>query len=315
MRKRTYRTVLVKQVDVQQLVEGARERLILGCDAAKAVWYGAWMNEQGEVLQTMRWDLVTDTAAVLRLVQQLRDAGRAVDVAVEPTGTYADALVAQMRRQGVDVYRVNAKHAHDYQEIYDGVPSGHDAKAAAIIAKLHLERGSQSRRWDPIPPARRELRVRVDALDWIKQDEQRYLSRLESRLARFAGQFAGILRFDCPDEHHDSLLEDLKGFNNLNVQVVREVEVPDRKTKRLSLDIMGNHRPGFMRQVATAITRAGGNMVELSSERDVCPQAGHILFRAVGTIEVVEDFDEAQLGKALEALGSDLSVSVKPECN
>ena len=184
MRKRTYRAVLVKQVDVQQLVQGATERLILGCDAAKAAWYGAWMNEQGEVLQTIRWDLVADTAAVLTLVQQLRDAGRAVEVAVEPTGTYADALVAQMRRQGVDVYRVNAKHAHDYQEIYDGVPSGHDAKAAAIIAKLHLERGSQSRRWDPIPTARRELRVRVDALDWLKQDEQRYLSRLESRLAR-----------------------------------------------------------------------------------------------------------------------------------
>ncbi len=105
MRKRTYRAVLVKQVDVQQLVQGATDRLILGCDAAKAVWYGAWMNEQGEVLQTIRWDLVADTAAVLTLVQQRRDAGRAVDVAVEPTGTYADALVAQMRAQGVDVYR------------------------------------------------------------------------------------------------------------------------------------------------------------------------------------------------------------------
>jgi transposase len=31
---------------------------------------------------------------------------------------------------------------------------------------------------------RRELRVRVAALDWIKQDEQRAISRLESRLAR-----------------------------------------------------------------------------------------------------------------------------------
>ena len=50
MRKRTYRAVSVKQIDVEQLVAGAETRLILGCDAAKEVWYGAWMNEQGEVL-------------------------------------------------------------------------------------------------------------------------------------------------------------------------------------------------------------------------------------------------------------------------
>ncbi len=137
-----------------------------------------------EVLQTIRWDLLTDTATVVSLVQQLRHAGIHVEIAVEPTGTYADALVAQLLAHDVAVYRVNAKHAHDYQEIYDGVPSGHDAKAAAIIAKLHLARGAQSRRWQPLTPTRRALRVLVDALDWIKQDEQRYLCRLESRLAR-----------------------------------------------------------------------------------------------------------------------------------
>ena len=183
MRKRTYRAVAVKHIDRERL-RAAEERLILGCDAAKEVWYGAWMNEQGEVLQTIRWDLVKDTDAVVTLVQQLRDAGRRVEVAVEPTGTYADAFVTQLLAHDVAVYRVNAKHAHDYQEIYDGVPSGHDAKAAAIIAKLHLERGSQSRRWRPHTSQRRELRVIVDALDWMKQDEQRALSRLESRLAR-----------------------------------------------------------------------------------------------------------------------------------
>ena len=183
MRKRTYRAVAVKHVDRERLL-GAKERLILGCDAAKELWYGAWMNEQSEVLQTIRWDLVEDTPAVVALVAQLRDAGLRVEVAVEPTGTYADALVAQLLAHDVAVYRVNAKHAHDYQEIYDGVPSGHDAKAAAIVAKLHLERGPQSRRWPVIPPGRRELRVLVDALDWMKQDELRALCRLESRLAR-----------------------------------------------------------------------------------------------------------------------------------
>ena len=69
MRKRTYRAVAVKQVE--RLVDGVSERLILGCDAAKELWYGAWMNEQGEVLQIIRWDLVEDTESVVALLQQL----------------------------------------------------------------------------------------------------------------------------------------------------------------------------------------------------------------------------------------------------
>jgi transposase len=183
MRKRTYRAVTVKQLDMDQLGVG-HDRLILGCDAAKEIWYGAWMNPQGEVLQTIRWDQVDETRELLTRLGALHAAGVAVEVAVEPTATYADAVVAQLLAQGVAVYRINTKHSHDYQEIYDGVPSGHDAKAAAIVAKLHLERGGSSRPWPVTPARRRELRVRVAALDWIKQDEQRAISRLESRLAR-----------------------------------------------------------------------------------------------------------------------------------
>lgn len=183
MRKRTYRAVTVKQLDMEQLGVG-HDRLILGCDAAKEIWYGAWMNPQGEVLQTIRWDQVDETRELLTRLGALHASGVAVEVAVEPTATYADAVVAQLLAQGVAVYRINTKHSHDYQEIYDGVPSGHDAKAAAIVAKLHLERGGSSRPWPVTPARRRELRVQVAALDWIKQDEQRAISRLESRLAR-----------------------------------------------------------------------------------------------------------------------------------
>ena len=54
MHKRTYRAVAVKQMNVEQLGAG-HDRLIFGCDAAKEIWYGAWMTAQGEVLQTIRW--------------------------------------------------------------------------------------------------------------------------------------------------------------------------------------------------------------------------------------------------------------------
>ena len=133
-------------MNVEHLSAG-NDRLILGCDAAKEIWYGAWMNMQGEVVQTIRWDQVDETGALLtRLQGALRAAGVAIDVAVEPTATYADAVVVQLLAQGLAVYRVNTKHSHDYQEIYDGVPSGHDAKAAAIVAKLTSSAGARAGR-------------------------------------------------------------------------------------------------------------------------------------------------------------------------
>ena len=49
---------------------------------------------------------------------------------MEPSGTYGDALRALFVEAGVWVYRISPKRVHDAAEIYDGVPSLHDAKAA-----------------------------------------------------------------------------------------------------------------------------------------------------------------------------------------
>ena len=86
-------------MNVEHLSAG-NDRLILGCDAAKDIWYGAWMNVQGEVVQTIRWDQVDETGALLTQLQALRAAGVAIDVAVEPTATYADAVVVQLLGPG-----------------------------------------------------------------------------------------------------------------------------------------------------------------------------------------------------------------------
>jgi glycine cleavage system regulatory protein len=137
-------------------------------------------------------------------------------------------------------------------------------------------------------------------------------SWFESKLARFAGQFAGILRFDCPDESHDKLLEALQNIEGLNVQVVREVEVPHRITKMLEFDVHGHHHPGIVRGISSVITRLGANLEALSTERDAAPQPGHYLFRTIGTLEVILDFDESELESALQALGPDITVSVRP---
>ena len=137
-------------------------------------------------------------------------------------------------------------------------------------------------------------------------------SWFESRLSRFAGQFAGILRFDCPDEKHDRMIEALKSLDNLNVQVVKEGTPPHRSTKSLDFDVRGHHHPGLIRNISATIAQVGGNLEEFITERDAAPQPGHFIFRSIGRVQVVEDFEHSKLRDSLQALGSDLQVIVSP---
>lgn len=137
-------------------------------------------------------------------------------------------------------------------------------------------------------------------------------SWLESRLARFAGQFTGILRFDCPDEKHDGLLAALEALDGIEVRVVRELHVPHRIVRKLNFDVHGHHHPGIVRGISGVIARIGGNLEELSTERDAAPQPGHVFFRTVGTVAVTEDVNPEVLASELQALGPDITVSVEP---
>jgi hypothetical protein len=67
---------------------------------------------------------------------------------MESSGTYGDVLRHQLLEHGVPVYRMSGTRTDDAAEVYDGVPSLHDAKSAAIIAKLHLD--GVSTPWGPL---------------------------------------------------------------------------------------------------------------------------------------------------------------------
>jgi glycine cleavage system regulatory protein len=135
---------------------------------------------------------------------------------------------------------------------------------------------------------------------------------LESRMARLAGQFAGIVRIECPTASVDGLLHELQapGISGLTVQAVREaVEAPlNRRT--LIVDVVGNDRPGIVRELASAIANAGGNVEELTTGLESAPMSGHPMFRAHGVISIPENSATDSLIRAIESLGGDLTVDV-----
>ena len=94
-------------------------------------------------------------------------------------------------RLGIPVFRVSGKRTHDAKEVYDGVPSLHDAKCAAILAKLHVDGISSP--WAATPVERRNLRAAIDLMDLYQERYLQLVHRLESWLARHWPELPEIL--------------------------------------------------------------------------------------------------------------------------
>lgn len=181
-KKRIYRATPVKQVRLESLIEAAGEkRVVVGIDIAKEDMFAAFEVE-GTVVLTVRWKHPEQTLEFAELLTVLKARGQ-VEVAMEPSGTYGDALRALLERHQLPVFRVSPKRSHDAAEMFDGVPSYHDAKSAALLCKLH--RDGVSERWSGRSDHERKLSATVRLLGNYEEEFRRNSNRLESLLARY----------------------------------------------------------------------------------------------------------------------------------
>ncbi|MGA0854376.1 MAG: glycine cleavage system protein R [Luteolibacter sp.] len=139
---------------------------------------------------------------------------------------------------------------------------------------------------------------------------------LECRMTRLAGQFAGIVRVECPQDHVDALLHELQYSDGnpdhpgLTVQAVREsIDAPQHR-QTIKVEVVGNDRPGIVRELTAAIATAGGNIEELTTNLESAPMSGHPMFRAKGCVSIPESVAIETITAAIESLGGDLSVDV-----
>jgi hypothetical protein len=188
MSKRRYESVEFKRVDWSGLAAGlGGGRAVLAVDVAKEDFVAAVLGPDGVVRVTFKWQHPGQTVEVLGCLGRLAGAV-GLEAVLEPSGTYGDALIGQLRRLGIAVYRVSPKRVHDVAEVYDGVPSLHDAKAAELIGRLHVQGVSQV--WAPLGQERRELSAWLTRLAVSKARHQAGLNRLEARPVLARGAWA-----------------------------------------------------------------------------------------------------------------------------
>jgi transposase len=183
MKKRIYKQTPVNSFLPSSIDFGLLAgNLVFAIDVAKVDMVAAFATSDGQVLSTISWKAPMQNAKVVALLTGFKAAGLKVEAVLESTGTYGDVLRFALETADIPVYRVNCKRTFDAREVFDGVPSLHDAKSASILAKLHAE--GLSSLWTQDHGDRRQLIAAIAIMDLHQERYLQLVHRLESWLAR-----------------------------------------------------------------------------------------------------------------------------------
>lgn len=118
-----------------------------------------------------------DIQALLAWLQQQTGAEpAALQVMMEATGIYHEALAYALHEAGVTVYVANPRHAHEFAKSL-GTRSKTDRKDSVILARFLASRPHHP--WEPEPAAVRELKALLARLQMLETDILREENRLE----------------------------------------------------------------------------------------------------------------------------------------
>ncbi|OGT74545.1 MAG: hypothetical protein A3H44_09020, partial [Gammaproteobacteria bacterium RIFCSPLOWO2_02_FULL_57_10] len=111
---------------------------------------------------------------------------------------------------------------------------------------------------------------------------------LESNMSHLAGKFAGILRVSVEDSHADALVQDLQKLSSVLRLVVEKVNVtePVARQRTLRLSLVGNDRPGIIKEISRALAAQHVNVEELATQCSSAPMSGELLFNAQAVLKV-----------------------------
>ena len=138
-------------------------------------------------------------------------------------------------------------------------------------------------------------------------------SWLESSMSQLAGKFAGILRVSVATNRAQNLIDALSSLPadlKLLVEQAEAEELPDKPTT-VDLLLMGNERPGIIREISHALAMLSVNVKQLSTHCDPAPMSGDVLFRARAVLQVPTGMLVEDLQEVLERLADDLIVELK----
>jgi glycine cleavage system regulatory protein len=139
---------------------------------------------------------------------------------------------------------------------------------------------------------------------------------VESRMAHLAGHFAGILRVEVDADQAEALTNALGSLAEGGLEST--IHVDDAKpvaatTPVIQLSLVGQDRPGIVREISRVLATHGVNVEELNTECTRAANTGQSLFQAQAQLRLPEGVSTDALSAALEAVAQDMMVDIALE--
>lgn len=185
MRKsKAYRSTEVKNVELEGVIAKAVSGPVwVGVDVGKKHVFVVVRFSDGSFERPWKVRNPSEIEFLAGLLARLSQQQR-LTVAMESTGTYGDPLRAELALLGLPVARVSGKAAKDHAEAFDGVPSQHDGKDAAVVAELAAFGKSRPWPYRQLSEADAELAYWVGEVDDHERLQNFWTGKLEAHLAR-----------------------------------------------------------------------------------------------------------------------------------
>lgn len=135
---------------------------------------------------------------------------------------------------------------------------------------------------------------------------------LDSSMSKMAGKFAGILRIRIAEESIPALEKDLQALSGrLKINLERTVAESDQlEMQALNLKLVGNDRPGIVREISRVLASHGINVEKFTSQCAPAPMSSEPLFTAIAELRIPGSLKIDTLQEELEKLADDLIVDI-----
>lgn len=135
-------------------------------------------------------------------------------------------------------------------------------------------------------------------------------------MAHLAGQFAGIVRIDVDSDSIDALTRDLTALSEhqLTVVTVTDEGAPlPPMSQPMTVQVVGNDRPGIVKHITSVLSSHDVNVEELTTECMDAPHSGGSIFQATARLRIPEGMSTELLQDELERIATDLMIDITLE--
>jgi len=133
---------------------------------------------------------------------------------------------------------------------------------------------------------------------------------LESHLSRLGGKYVGSVLVDLPADRLSELEDATRKIDAIGIKVdlVAPIETTEREGARLTIEIVGQDRPGIVRTVTTVLAGLDVNIEAFTTSIEGSAWSGAPLFRAKAELLIPAGLAMREVREALEGISGEIMV-------